>query len=241
MKKYTALSQTRYMCFVILGLVVFIVLLGPKMVTALTISATAIGSDTPSTAPSNVSVPNVDFLITSNPNCTSTICTTGDGINDITTWTFDFQRDRKFPAFPAVPILSTAPRLISVRLTLTLTPKDPFIATDQVQIIGLPPLFEMRAFVAAGLLRVGEKSTIQLDLLTGCTPTTTPQQVCLQRGESSVDAVQSYTANDIFNIFESNGGKIPVSYVDDAIVSFAQLDLQDWLPDSFLSYCRMVV
>jgi hypothetical protein len=227
MQKYTALSQTRHMCFVTLGLVACITLADPNMATALTISATAIGSDTPSTAPSTVSVPNVDFLITSNPACTPTICTTGDGINESTTWTFDFQRDRKFPAFPAVPILSTAPRLISVRLTLTLTPKDPVITTDQVQIQGLPPLFELRAFVAAGLLRVGEKSTIQLDLLTGCTPTTSPQQVCLQRGQSPVDAIQSYTANDIFNIFASNGGKIPISYADDAIVSFARLDLQD--------------
>jgi hypothetical protein len=227
MKKYTALAQTRYMGFVTLGLVAFIALADPKMAPALTISATAIGSDTPSTAPSNVSVPNVDFLITSNPVCTPTLCTTGDGINEGTTWTFDFQRDRKFPAFPAVPILSTAPRLISVRLTLTLTPKDPVISTDQARIEGLPPLFELRAFVAAGLLRVGEKSTIQLDLLTGCTPTTSPQQVCLQRGQNSVEAVQSYTANDIFNIFESNGGKIPMSYGDDAIVSFTRLDLQD--------------
>src|SRR5437879_4853042 len=156
MKKYTALSQTRHMCFVTLGLVAFITLADPKMATALTISATAIGSDTPSTAPSNVSVPNVDFLITSNPACTPTICTTGDGINENTTWTFDFQRDRKFPAFPAVPILSTAPRLISVQLTLTLTPKDPDITTDLVRIEGLPPL-ELQAFVAAGLLRFGEK------------------------------------------------------------------------------------
>src|SRR5207302_1319691 len=64
-------------------------------------------------------------------------------------------------------------------------------------------------------------------LLTGCTPTTSPQEVCLQRGQSPVGAVQSNTANAIFNIFESNGGKIPMSYADDAIVSFARLDLQD--------------
>src|SRR5437879_799916 len=134
MKKYAALSQARRMCFVVLDFVVLIVLIVPSMAMALTISATAIGSDTPATAPSNVSVTNVDFLITSNPDCTPTTCTTGDGIDEITTWTFDFQRDRKFPAFPAVPILSTSPRLIAAVLTLTLTPKGPGITTDRVQI-----------------------------------------------------------------------------------------------------------
>ena len=78
------------------------------------IEASASGSRDPSTAVGE-SVVNGDFLIVRNRVPGST---TGDGINEETSWTFDFNDDENYRRFES----STGP-LTSARLTLTLTPK----------------------------------------------------------------------------------------------------------------------
>ena len=120
------------------------------------ISATASGSISPQTANFPATVTNGDFLISPNPNCNPQTCPlTGDGLDDITTWTFDFTKDPGFPSF------STSKPLVSTLLTLTLTPKHSLIATDTVRIEQLVDIVTP----VIQSLPVDQTSTIQLELL----------------------------------------------------------------------------
>jgi hypothetical protein len=79
----------------------------------------------------------------------------GDGIDEQTTWTFDFSEDPNFDNFPSAP-------LAFARLELTLTPKSSLVAFDIVRIEGLsditnPPQFQN--------LPVDQETTVQLELL----------------------------------------------------------------------------
>ena len=80
------------------------------------IVAKAYGSPTPEKKKGE-SVVNGDFLIVRHRDRT---LTTGDGINEETSWTFDFGEEENYRSFEA----STGP-LTAALLTLTLTPKDP--------------------------------------------------------------------------------------------------------------------
>ncbi len=117
----------------------------------LTITATASGSLTPPTAPSTDTVKNGDFLIGANPPAPLT----GDGIDEETTWTFDFTGDPSFPFF------SSSLPLTSALLTLTLTPRDVLITTNVVLIEGLAQI----STPVIQSLPVGRTSTIHLQLL----------------------------------------------------------------------------
>src|SRR5215208_1491347 len=161
------------------------------------ISATASGSISPQTASFPATVTNGDFLISPNPNCTPQTCPlTGDGFDDITTWTFDFTKDPGFASF------STSKPLASTLLTLTLTPKHSLVATDTVRI---EPLVDIVAPVIQSL-PVDQTSTIQLELL------------------------DFYSSADILGVLSANGGLIPMSYQDDAIIASARLDLSNTVP-----------
>ncbi len=117
----------------------------------LTITATASGSLTPPTAPPTDTVTNGDFLIGANPLAPLT----GDGVDEETTWTFDFTGDPSFPFF------SSSLPLTSALLTLTLTPRDVLITTDVVLIEGLA---QIKTPVIQSL-PVDRTSTIHLQLL----------------------------------------------------------------------------
>jgi len=118
---------------------------------SLTITATTNGSLTPPTATFPSSVTNGDFVIAGNAIATFV----GDGVDETTSWKFNFAGDPNFPSF------STALPLISALLTLTLTPKNPLITTDFVRIEGLPNIITP----AIQGLPVGVTSTINLQLL----------------------------------------------------------------------------
>jgi hypothetical protein len=119
-------------------------------------SAEAIGSPTPDRlrdASLEDTITNGDFVIRRSAEGENT--TLGDGIDEQTTWTFDFSEDPDFAVFP------TADSLVSARLTLTLTPTSPLITFDTVKIEGLsgisPAQFQN--------LPIDTASIIQLELL----------------------------------------------------------------------------
>jgi hypothetical protein len=120
------------------------------------VSTEAIGSPTPDRlrdASLEDTITNGDFVIRRSAEGENT--TLGDGIDEQTTWTFDFSEDPDFAVFP------TADSLASARLTLTLTPTSPLITFGTVKIEGLsgisPAQFRN--------LPINTTSTIQLELL----------------------------------------------------------------------------
>jgi hypothetical protein len=121
---------------------------------------------------------------------------TGDGIDEKNTWTFDFTPDPDYP----VP----GP-LLSAKLTLTLRPGNAGITTDFVAITD--PTF---TFIIPG------------------GPVNTPIIQALPVGVTSTVVIQllnHYSSADILAALSSNNGKIPMLYHDDAILSFAKLEL----------------
>jgi hypothetical protein len=160
-------------------------------------SAEAIGSPTPDRlrdASLEDTITNGDFVIRRSAEGENT--TLGDGIDEQTTWTFDFSEDPDFAIFP------TADSLVSARLTLTLTPTStpmsPLITFDTVKIEGLsgisPAQFQN--------LPIDTASTIQLELL------------------------DFYTSERILEILNQDSqGQIPMFYSGGATVSLARLDL----------------
>jgi hypothetical protein len=96
---------------------------------------------------------NGDFVIARASEGNNTIL--GDGIDETTTWTFDYSDDSNFDSFPSTP-------LAFARLDLTLTPKSTLIVFDILRIEGLtditsPPEFEG--------LPTDTATTVQIDLL----------------------------------------------------------------------------
>ncbi|MBE9042166.1 PEP-CTERM sorting domain-containing protein [Oscillatoriales cyanobacterium LEGE 11467] len=106
--------------------------------------------------------------------------------------------DFDFTNDPSFSSFSTSEDLTSALLTLTL--RSGFdIASDTFKIVGLPDIEDIDVFQNLGRREVG---TFTFDLL------------------------DYYTSNDIFDVFSgSTAGFIPMEYRDDAILSFAQLDL----------------
>ncbi len=120
------------------------------------ISAEAIGSPTPDRlqdASLEDTITNGDFVI--RRSAEGETATLGDGIDEQTTWTFDFSEDPDFAVFP------TADSLASARLTLTLTPTSPLITFGTVKIEGLSGIKPARF----QNLPINTPSTIQLELL----------------------------------------------------------------------------
>jgi hypothetical protein len=118
-------------------------------------SAEAIGSPTPGRlqdASLEDTITNGDFVIRRAEGENTTL---GDGIDEQTTWTFDFSEDPDFAVFP------TADSLTSARLTLTLTPTSRLITFGTVKIEGLTGIQP----VQLQNLPSNTPSTIQLELL----------------------------------------------------------------------------
>lgn len=106
--------------------------------------------------------------------------------------------DFDFSNDPDFSTLSSGDELTSALLTLTLR-SGWDIASDSFKIVGLPDIGNIEAFQNLGRRTVG---TFTFDLL------------------------DYYSSNDIFGIFSGGtAGVIPFEYQDDAILSFAQLDL----------------
>jgi hypothetical protein len=121
-----------------------------------TIFAEVTGSENPEVIPNaslGQTVNNGGFVIARTSEGINT--TLGDGIDETTTWTFDFSGDPNFDNFPSAP-------LAFARLDLTMTPKSTLVIFDVLRIEGLtditsPPEFEN--------LPVDTPTTVQIDLL----------------------------------------------------------------------------
>ena len=92
--------------------------------------------------------------------------------------------------------------VLTAELTLHLTPRrEPGIATDVVRMEGLDDVVTP-AIQGLSILPLGELVVVQIDLL------------------------EHYSSDEILQaLVDGELGKIPMTYTDDAIVSFAQLDL----------------
>jgi hypothetical protein len=121
-----------------------------------TIVAEANGSENPEVienATLEQTVTNGDFTIQRTSEGINT--TLGDGIDETTTWTFDFTGDPNFDSFPSTS-------LAFARLDLTLVPKSTLIIFDVVRIADLPDITSPPEFEN---LPVDTSTTVQIDLL----------------------------------------------------------------------------
>ena len=171
---------------------------------SITIGAMVRGSLTPMQLPVSdrpVTIVNGDFTILDAPGFTDIA---GDGIDERTTWSFDFS-DR-----PHLNLFSTSAQLSSALLTLTISPRDPFISTDTtgidvnalVQTQPVPITLEpVNVPNLPNLPEVGQTGTITFDLL--------------DFGFSQTALLEALNAS----------ASIPWFYQDDAIISGARLDL----------------
>ncbi|NEO69626.1 hypothetical protein [Moorena sp. SIO3H5] len=158
---------------------------GKALASRLDFTAEAIGSSTPSTilnASIGQTLQNGDFTIERTGDNT----TLGNGIDEDTSWSFDFS-----------DLATSINDLLQAKLILDLTPNNALITTDVFGIRGL--------------------DTIIIDLIRNL-PVRTKQSV-------SLNLLEFYDSGEIENVFNANGGKIPVFYGDDAIVSRAELSL----------------
>jgi hypothetical protein len=160
-------------------------------------TAVATGSQTPTLLPSSQTVTNGDFQIGPNPGAS----TTGDGWDEWTTWSFDFN------AAGGYPDLVFGPPLTSAKLTLSLrTPWFPGPPTDVVTPNGggfngvVIPTF-ITAADPGGNYGTG---TLVIELL---------------------NRDSTYTSAAILNFLNIKEGLFPMIYGDDAIVYHATLTL----------------
>lgn len=182
-----------------------------------TITAVANGSVSPTTiavntalgidAPANT-VQNGNFTIS--PQCCAPVGpTTGDGINEHTIWTFDF-----------CPATFEGP-LTSALLTLTLTPGTG-ISSDSVRVIDPPGALGIINPSGPGGVAAPGLQTLYNDV--GGPPTRTIQVDLLS---SSPDPVHgTVDPGALRTLFDANAGEIPMYYQDDAVISFAKLELE---------------
>lgn len=187
---------------------VLLVLSGiPTPAIALTITDSVSGSAAPTQVPfppAPGQVVNGDFLIEPNPGCTgpATNCgMTGDGINDQTTWTFDFRSDPDYSDFMSQGTLTSA------SLSLTLTVREAQINTDVLRIRGLSNITAQ-----IQQLTIGQTATITFDLLDFYT---------------SNEIFDNLDSTLIAGSLPKNAGELLMLYQDDAVVSNAALSLSN--------------
>jgi hypothetical protein len=158
------------------------------------ITAVAHGSPVPHVpSPPPVLLPNGDFTIEANEETTQPI---GNGINEKTTWMFDFREHPAFNAFLAGRGLEEA------RLVVVIVPKEAHVTTDSVKIIDgdLPTISLPR-----GEYQLGLPTAIQFDLLREC---------------------EGYDEEGILTAFkEGEHGLIKMLYEEDAVVCHAAMAL----------------
>jgi hypothetical protein len=171
---------------------------------ALTLSAGASAASLqPTTVAPSLDLQNGDFLIHANPQAFAPHVT-GDGVDETTTWAFDYGSQPGYAAF-----LASGP-LVSAVLTLRLNTAF-FIG-------GVGPITDI-AFPSDGVATVGPGWLIP-SFMNGTAGT-------YQLGSISTDLIINVGTNpgELRNWLISNGGRIPMLYADDAIVVGAALQL----------------
>jgi len=172
------------------------------------IAAQAYGNPNPPTA-EGINVVNGDFLIVPNryindDGQVQKAVPTGDGVDEETCWTFYFAEEPEFPAF-------TYEGLSSALLSLTLIPKDAMTSP-----LGVDRGIGTDALWIETLNQIVMKDIFDLDTQL---PNDVPSTI-------SIELLNFYNPQDILNILFSNvGGRILMRYNDDAIITFAQLEL----------------
>lgn len=162
-----------------------------QQASATVISADASGSTSPTIVPgANVgsSITNGDFTITR----TGGNSTLGNGVDEATTWTFDYGTS------------SIGSTLDSALLTMTVDYRSGLFTTD--------------SFKIQGLSGIGSAALTGLVFYTPITVT--------------VDLLNYYTSAEILSAFNGGvAGQIDMYYQDDAIISYARLDLSSQVPE----------
>jgi hypothetical protein len=138
---------------------------------------------------------------------------TGDGIDEETTWTFYFN-DFEPGGKNDFSRLSPSNTLTSAIFTLTLIPKDGVTAIGVPQ--GTDRGIGTDAVWIETLTKIEIKDVVDLNTeLLNDVP-----------NDITIDLLKFYDPKDILNILFSNvGGRILMRYNDDAIITFAQLEL----------------
>jgi hypothetical protein len=185
----------------LLAVMAMLLLAGAGRAGAESIVACATGSATPKTATAPGSIVNGDFTI-SQSGIIDGNSVVGDGINEVTTWTLDFNPGGYASFDTALP-------LASALLTLTLTPGEAFVSSDTFAILGLPSINSS----AVQDSKVDMTQTVQIQLL------------------------ESYTSAQILDDLKSLSGRLNFEYQDDAVISFASLELQTVPEPSSLALC----
>lgn len=142
----------------------------------ITITTVVSGSLVPPTGTYPNAVKNGDFTITGNPGAVAI----GEGVDEETRWTFDFNAD------PAYSFFDTAQGLTSAILTLTLTPRDSLITTDLVR-IDLAGFGNITGPIQ--VLPVNVTNTIHIDLLAQPTYTASAILNALAAGAGKIPMV----------------------------------------------------
>lgn len=169
---------------------------------AINISATATAaSGQPGTVDNTLNLQNGDFLIRANP-AAGAGHVTGDGVDEATSWAFDFTTDPQYAAFMATG------GLVEARLTLTLNTKffingvgpvtDAAFPSDGSA--GLFPQWVLPSFIN-GTFGTFSRGTISTSLVS---------QVGMDAGQ-------------LFGWLQGYNGLFPMWYADDAIVAEARL------------------
>lgn len=154
------------------------------------------------------SIQNGDFTITRS-GANSTL---GNGVDELTTWGFDFTNSPNLHKFQGTKPLKSA------LLTLTLSPKSGLFPTD---IFGIPGVGSIYVPNIPNLPELGQTGTLQLDLLDyGFT------------SAGILDGLKSAVGSNIGlgggQVFQSSNAEnvVPFRYSDDAIISYAELKLE---------------
>ncbi|MDL2121574.1 MAG: hypothetical protein LWX51_00515 [Deltaproteobacteria bacterium] len=176
----------------------------------LPITATAKGSQTPEVKDPSCDpmVINGDFIITPDGFDPGHRLPLGDGVNEGTSWSFDFKTDPEFQCFP------TSLPLASALLTLELTPKGSGISTDafKINLIGFPPIITP----VIQELPIGVTSTIQIELTNFYRNRALPDLLKATHG----DSIPAFYADDAI-----------VSFAELTLTSFAGGKVNDRFPD----------
>lgn len=194
------------------GLALLSLLSVPERAQALSVTAYANSATaTPDIISNMLDEQNGDFLIHANPGGGAT----GDGVDEMTTWTFDFTKDSNFAAFLA------GQNVVSAKLTLTLNTAYFINGVGPISDTTFPagsgygifPKWDLPNFMN-GTMGTAKLGTISIDLIGDL-------------GDSS---------KDIFDWLNGKSGPasglwapglFPMLYADDAIVVSASLSLSD--------------
>lgn len=185
--------------------------ISPQLASAVSIVATAEGSQTPPIV-NRPSIQNGSFTVTP---IQEGVLPLGDGVDEFTTWIFDFNSDPNLPAF--LNAVATGQPLTSAKLTLTLLPMNS-LATDSFSFgadaLNVVPrvLTVPNVSVLIGNPTLEQPVTLELNLLT-IDPNFIPNSTI-----TSTQILAAFNSSKVRNTLRAN-------YQDDAIISFAQLEL----------------